>query len=290
MLSKISVIPNTTKDLSRPEAHKLFQRLLSGCGCVALPDDCRSFLPYLENTEAVFLSREELFLGTDVIFILGGDGSVIDAARGTAKYGIPMTAVNFGTVGYLSEIEIGDLETVDRVLTGQCPVENRVMLDIEIRDNTSGEVKTITALNEALLSNGPITRLMDVELRCDGITADFCRANGLVIATPTGSTGYSMSAGGPVLDPRLDCLCITPVCSHLLRNRPFILSGDSELELRNIRCDGNAIYLSSDGRDVIGLSPSTEVHIRRSKTVTKLIRAKADGFLGVLNRKMWTQK
>lgn len=289
MRSRISVIPNTTKDLSRPEAKKLFELLLSA-GTVVLPESARGFLPYLSNTDAGFLPEEELFKGTDIIFVLGGDGSVIDAARRTAKYGIPMTGVNFGTVGYLSEIEIGDLETVERVLFGCCPIENRVMLDIEIENGATGELRTITALNEALLTNGPITRLMDVELRCDGVTADVCRANGLVIATPTGSTGYSMSAGGPVLDPRLDCLCITPVCSHLLRNRPFILNGNSELELRNIRCEGNTIYLSSDGRDVLEITSETAVRIRRSETVTRLIRAKADGFLGVLNRKMWAQK
>ena len=289
MRSKISVIPNTTKDLSRPEAKKLFELLLSA-GNVALPENSREFLPYLEGTDALFCSEDRLFENSDIIFVLGGDGSVIDAARRTAKYGIPMTGVNFGTVGYLSEIEIGDIDTVEKVLFGCCPIENRVMLDIEIRNSATGAHHTITALNEALLTNGPITRLMDIELRCDGVTVDVCRANGLVIATPTGSTGYSMSAGGPVLDPRLDCLCITPVCSHLLRNRPFILNGNSELELRNIRCDGNTIYLSSDGRDVVEISSETTINVRRSETVTRLIRAKEDGFLGVLNRKMWAQK
>ena len=289
MRSKISVIPNTTKNISGEDAKKLFSLLLSA-GSVALPEESRSFLPYLEGTDAVFLPEDKLFDGADVIFVLGGDGSVIDAARRTAKYGIPMIGVNFGTVGYLSEIEIGDVESVERVIFGCCPIENRVMLDIEIENRHSGEVRTITALNEALLTNGPITRLMDIELMCDGVTVDVCRANGLVIATPTGSTGYSMSAGGPVLDPRLDCLCITPVCSHLLRNRPFILNGSSELELSNIRCEGNTIYLSADGRDVLEIDSSTFLRVRRSETVTRLIRAKEDGFLGVLNRKMWAQK
>ncbi len=288
MLPRIAVIPNTTKDLSGAPAKELFKRLLAGSSSVFLPEDTEEFFPWLCDKSVRFLPEARLFDSADIIFVLGGDGSVIDAARRAAVYGVPMTGVNFGTVGYLSEIGIDELELVDKVLSGNYTVEDRVMLDIEIRSEET--VRSITALNEASLTNGPITRLMDIELCCNGVPVEVCRANGLVIATPTGSTGYSMSAGGPVLDPTLDCLCITPVCSHLLRNRPFILSGGSELDLRNIRCEGNTIYLSSDGRDVVELSPSTTIRIRRSQTVTRLIRAKSDGFLGVLNRKMWAQK
>lgn len=222
----------------------------------------------------------------DLLFVLGGDGSIISAAREHASYDIPIVGVNFGNLAYMAELEITEIDLVEQILSGNCIIDERIMLDVTvIRGNKTVSMNS-SALNDIVLSNGPIPRMICFDLYADGVLAQSYCSDGMVIATPTGSTAYSMSAGGPVLDPRLGCVVATPICPHSLGQRPVVFGCDSVLELKNFSCRKNNIYLSADGSEVLTLEPGDITRISRSEYTTKLVRVKNSQFLEVLNEKM----
>lgn len=283
----VVILPNTTKQIDPALIEQLVQRIC-GMGCSIRADEASRPLLASSGDCVSFFSDDALFSDTDVIFVLGGDGSMIDAARRVVGRDIPIAGINFGRLGFLAEIEIGELVLVEQILRGEGTVEERMMLDVSIiRGDSVVNVQT-PALNEVALSNGPIPRLLSFELHCDGELVENCYADGMLLSTPTGSTAYSLSAGGPVLDPCMDCICSTPICPQTMNNHPVIFRGDSVLEWRNIytRCRENKIYLSIDGRESFSLERDDVVRIRRSRSRTHLIRVKKGGFLSALRRKL----
>ena len=224
----------------------------------------------------------------DVAFavVFGGDGSMIRAASRLSSYGVPLVGVNFGAVGYLAELEFCDIPLIERIIDGQYEVDVRMMLDTTVTRKTGETVKTSAALNDVVLSNGPVANLLSFDLFCNGIRLRNFRADGVITATATGSTAYSMSAGGPVLDPSLSAVCVTPICPHDIGTRPVVLNGGSVIELKNIIKKKNSVYLSIDGREVFELFDGDEVRIERSTKITKFIRLKSNDFLGVLKNKL----
>ena len=176
-----------------------------------------------------FLPMDELYAHADLLIVLGGDGTILEAARRSAVRQTPILGINLGRVGYMAELEMGELDMLahlfDRVTAeGHIPadysIETRSMLHVEVV-NTAGEVRQqMYGLNDAVITNGSVSRIVDIELSENGNPVTTYRADGLIVATPTGSTAYSMSAGGPVTDPRVKCFCVTPICPHSLAARP----------------------------------------------------------------------
>ena len=218
--------------------------------------------------------------------VFGGDGSIIRAASLLCRRDVPMVGVNFGAVGYLAELESEDIAELERILDGDYELDVRMMLDAEII-GSDGVVKyTLTALNDIVLSNGPVANLLSFDLFCDGVRLRNYRADGVIAATATGSTAYSLSAGGPILDPSLSAVCVTPICPHSLESRPAVLNGDSVIELCSIQCRKNSVYVTADGSEGVRLDDGDTVKISRSSLTTRLIRLKSNGFLEVLRNKL----
>ncbi len=284
-LRNIVFLPNTSKPIDSALVHKLIYRMRSLGVTIRADAACREYLP--PDTECAFFTEDaSLFDGADAVLVLGGDGSIIEAARRSLGFGVPIAAVNCGRLGYLAEIEIEELALIDQVIAGAYTVENRIMMDVEIiREDASIRFET-PALNDVVLSNGPITRLLSFELWCNGELVENCYADGMILCTPTGSTAYSRSAGGPILDPMLDCVCVTPICPQTMTSYPVIFGGDCVLELKNMTSRGNDVYISVDGRDYLTLNGGDIVRIRRSASKTSLIRVKEGGFLRALRRKL----
>lgn len=281
----VVLIPNTTKQIAPELVSNLVVRMQEAGCTVRAPENGMPVLGRLRGC-TLCSTDNELFSGADLICVLGGDGSIIDAARRSVGYGIPIVGVNLGHLGYLAEIEINELSLIDQILSGCGAVEDRIMLDVRIlRENQNVQIGT-PALNDVVLSNGPIPRLLSMELYCDGVLAENCFSDGMILSTPTGSTAYSLSAGGPVLDPCLDCICATPICPQRMNSRPVIFRGESVVEFRRMNCRGNKIYLSLDGQDCFELLENDIVQVRRSQFRTSLIRLKNGGFLGALRRKL----
>ena len=242
-----------------------------------------------------FLPMDELYAQADLLIVLGGDGTILEAARRSAVRGTPILGINLGRVGYMAELEMGELDLLahlfDRVTAeGHVPAsfttETRSMLHVEVL-TTEGEVRQqMYGLNDAVITNGSVSRIVDIELAENGTPVTSYRADGLIVSTPTGSTAYSMSAGGPITDPRVKCFCVTPICPHSLAARPMIFPDESILEIRNICLREKMLYLTVDGRTNCELYRGETVRITKSALETRLVRLKACGFYNRLRLKM----
>ncbi|MGI6744435.1 MAG: NAD(+)/NADH kinase [Eubacteriales bacterium] len=225
----------------------------------------------------------------DLLIVIGGDGTVMRAARRAAPLGIPILGINCGHLGYLTELEPDEIPLISRFFEGDYRIENRMMIRV-----CTDSGKSFLALNDAVISHGVISRMAELELLCDGDYVSKYYADGLIVATPTGSTAYSLSAGGPVVEPRLDCLVVTPICPHSFGARPILFSADAELcvvnpSLKNhssVPPETGVLYLTVDGIDSLPLERSDKVTLTKSDITTSFIRMNRHNFYQVLSRKM----
>ena len=237
------------------------------------------------HPDFTYIPMESVYAEADIIVVMGGDGTILEAARRAAQRATPILGINMGRLGYMAELEMGELDLLSRLFTGEYTVEKRSMLRVELL--AAGELKSFCyALNDAVISNGSVARIIDLELSESGVHVANYRADGLIIATPTGSTAYSMSAGGAIVDPRVECFCVTPICPHSFIARPLIFSDRSVLEIRNICQREKSLYLTVDGRMSFELYRNQTVRITKSNMETGLIRLKECGFYSKLRKKM----
>jgi len=245
----------------------------------------RGYIPGLEGLAG---PCDDLFIegALDLLILFGGDGTLLRAARRAAPIGLPLLGVNFGHIGYMAEIEYRELRLLERLTEPECRVERRMMLDYTLASRDGETVCAGTVLNDVVLMRGTGSSMVEIEQFCDGARAGTVRADGIIYATPTGSTAYSLSAGGPIVDPRTDCICSTPLCPHSLTSRPVIFSAASALRARPLLRDGSAMYLSADGRDGIEIPQGGMLSVSASATRTKLVRLKPNSFVDVLKTKI----
>lgn len=277
------LVPNTSKHISQENIEKLLARINSCGGRIFAYRDEIGFIP---GNELCLIESDSDLDKCDAAIVLGGDGSIIEASHRLLRRQIPIIGINFGHVGFLSELEINETALLDKICTGEYSIDERMMLDASVFDENGDERGCFTVLNDLVLTNGPVARLIKFDVICDGVKIETCRADGTIISTPTGSTAYSLSAGGPVLEPSLDGICLTPICPHTLNSRPVIFRADSTIRITNIINNNSSVYFNADGRDVIPINSGDTIEIRRSEYKTRLIRIKESGFLGVLRGKL----
>jgi len=226
----------------------------------------------------------------DLVIVLGGDGTVLAAARVFAKTGTPILSVNLGSLGFLTEVRLADLYST---LEGWCQdcftMDPRFMLHSELW-REGALFAEHEALNDVVVAKGAIARMAGFQVTLDGQLAAGFRADGVIIATPTGSTAYSLAANGPILVPDVDALIVTPVCPHLLTLRPMVVRGDAKLSVR-IEGIPDQTFLTVDGQEAIPLRVGDEVRCRRSDYSVKLMRLGATGYFDVLRSKLkWGER
>ena len=232
-----------------------------------------------------YLPLDEVYANAEIAVVLGGDGTILEAAR-RAPRATPILGINLGRVGYMAELELNELDMLPRLMSGDYTIDVRSMLQVE-QYSVAGKLKSHTyALNDAVISNGSIARIVDLELSENGLPVTRYRADGLIIATPTGSTAYSLSAGGAIVDPRLGCFCVTPICPHSLGARPLLFPDNAVLQVKNTCQRERNLFLTVDGRTNYELFRNETVRISRSDLVTNLIRMKNNGFYHILRMKM----
>ena len=244
------------------------------------------FRMHKSRKEFEYVAPEDIYSEAECIVVLGGDGSILDAARRAAPYGRPLLGINMGRLGYMTEMEGSDLSMLSRVVNEEYHVDERSMLSIEVYNQSGGRKASSFALNDAVISNGSVARIVDLELYEGGALVSNFRADGLIVSTPTGSTAYSMAAGGPIADPRLECFCVTPICPHSFAARPLIFSDASSLEVRNVCAREKMLYLTVDGRMNFELYRNQVVRVTKSNLQTNLIRLKQCSFYRKLRQKM----
>ena len=239
-----------------------------------------------DRAEFRYLPIESVYSEADILVALGGDGTILEVARRAASRATPIVGINLGRLGYMAELEVNELDQLDRLFDGSYTVEERSMLKVEIL-NAGGELKSFCyALNDAVIANGSASRMIVLELFESGESVTTYRANGLIVATPTGSTAYSMSAGGAIVDPRTECFCVTPICPHSFVARPLIFSDRSVLEIRNICQREKLLCLTVDGRMNFEMYHNQVARITKAQMKTRLIRLKKSGFFQKLRQKM----
>lgn len=219
------------------------------------------------------LNKREVAEIADVMVVFGGDGTVLRVAADCAVNDTPVFAVNLGKLGFLTEAEPSETdEVVDLLLRGDYSCSSRSMLNVVC------DGKVYLALNESVVARGPLTKMIKIDAYADGLFVDGYYADGVIIATPTGSTAYSLSAGGPIVDPDVDAFVLTPVGSHSLHTRPIVFSDKKVIELKVAKTDTFA-YLSIDGRDVMKLQNGEIVRISLSDKRVRFIDSKGEGFV-----------
>jgi NAD+ kinase len=218
--------------------------------------------------------------------VLGGDGTILRVARRAAIYNVPIQGINIGTLGYLADCEKDDArEAIKNVIDGNYKVEERMMLDASIgRGCNSYDVKV--ALNEVYVTNSVFSRVIKLGLEINDDYISSHRADGIIVSTPTGSTAYNLSAGGPILKPDTDLMAITHVCPHSLTSRPFVVSGNDVVKIK-VEGSYSNVVLNLDGQETIPLLNSDVVTILRSRFVTKIIRTTQMSFYDILRSKMF---
>ncbi|HEX5236810.1 MAG TPA: NAD(+)/NADH kinase [Silvibacterium sp.] len=226
----------------------------------------------------------------DLVIVLGGDGTLLSAARVFAKTDTPILSVNLGSLGFLTEVRLSDLYST---LEGWCrdcfTVDSRFMLHSEVWREGELFVEH-EALNDVVVAKGAIARMGDFRVMLDNQLAAAFRADGVIIATPTGSTAYSLAANGPILVPDVDALIVSPVCPHLLTIRPMVVRGDARLSV-SIEGVPDQIFLTVDGQEAIALKVGDELRCRRSDYSVKLVRLGSSGFFDVLRSKLkWGER
>ncbi len=239
---------------------------------------------------APIVARDGLASQVDLLIVLGGDGTLLSAARALGNHKVPILAVNLGGLGFLTSVTLDELyPLLEQVVAGKHRTSERMMLDATImRGGQAAEMQC--ALNDAVVNKAALARMLDFDVHVDGNHVGRYRADGLVVATPTGSTAYSLAAGGPIIDPDLDAFVITPICPHMLTNRPLVVPDTARIDLDFTAAD-EPVYITLDGQIGFQLKPKDRVTITKSKSRVALVRPPSKTYFEVLRNKLkWGER
>lgn len=272
----VAVLPNLDKRGSGEVVDKL--------GKILNEENIDAYLP--DNIVASNFKHaptDQLFKLADIIITIGGDGTIIRYAKNAAVHNKPVIGINAGRMGYLANLEQNELHLLKKLKTNDYTIEKRMMLSVSVIENGK-VINQYSALNDAVITSGFISRIIDISVGLDNDFINY-RADGLIVSTPTGSTAYSMSAGGPIIDPLTESFCITPICSHSLSAKPILIGANHEITLKAISNKRSEIFLTVDGRKAAPVKPFTEIKIKRSEDAVQLIRFKNNSFYKTLSYK-----
>lgn len=221
----------------------------------------------------------------NLLICFGGDGTILHAARDAILYEVPIIGVNMGSVGFMAELERSELPLLASLAHGLYTTEERMMLDVKVLRGDK-LISQDTALNDAVISKGSMARVAEMEVLADKVKATAITGDGVIIATPTGSTAYSMSAGGPIVEPTSRSIIVTPVCAHQLTARAMVLAPERVVSVQLPRGNRKYLYLSVDGGKAVRLTGGDRVDICQSKRSTQLVRLADRSFYQVINQKL----
>ena len=275
-MNQFLIVVNANRDRELKSAN-LVRKILEDAGKivelhVSKPDGLGNYTPVKNISD-----------GTDCVIVLGGDGTFITAARDISSHEIPMLGINLGRVGFLTDVEVSQIpEAMEKIIAGEYSIEERMMLCGKVykEDGTiKGESR---AVNDIVIHNSSNLKISEYRLEVDGSELATYRSDGLIVCTPTGSTAYSMSAGGPIIEPTARMMVITPVCPHTLNTRSIVLSPESSIKIISRTADNTVVF---DGHNQISVKENDYVEIRPSRKVTRILRIGQESFLSLLSQK-----
>ena len=283
-MKKVIMTPNPYRDKDFQTVRRASQ-ILTDAGM-----DVRLCLPFeVDKTYDIpkdlrFSRLDRELSGADVIICFGGDGTILHMSKTATRAGIPILGVNIGTMGFMAELENTELEQLRRLATGDFTIDKRMMLDVTVfrdRDIIFHDI----CLNDVVVTKGAVARIVHLAVECDGVEAMECGGDGVIIATPTGSTAYSLSAGGPIVEPAAHSMLITPICAHDVGSRCMVTSDKRVITVKLTRNARRNAYLSVDGGKSVRLSMGDVTIVKKSNLETSLIRLKDRSFYDVVNQK-----
>ena len=278
----ISVFPNLNNNGVSELAFDVIKILTDGGADVYVQNE---YKPIFKSTKAKFENFDKAMSLCDCAIAIGGDGTTLNIAKKAAFLNKSALGINAGRLGFMSGIERDELSLLTKLINKEYIIDERAMLKATIEKY--GEVlSSHHCLNDIVVSRGNFARLIDVTITCDGRSVSNMRSDGVIISTPTGSTAYSMAAGGPVVSPEADCIIETPICPHSLMDRSIIFSADKELIVTANNDQNNSPIMTVDGQEAFNLTPGCQIHIKKSDITTKLIKLKPENFYEVLNKKI----
>lgn len=227
---------------------------------------------------------DNVYKNTDLVLVIGGDGSFIHAAKDAAVHKKSVLCINAGNLAFLAGLEGNELNLLENLISGDFVSDKRMMLEVILKDN-SGEKLLGYCLNDVVIARYGEIKLIDLDVYCNDRKINSYRGDGVVVSTPTGSTAYAWSAGGPVIDPDLRCITLTPICTHSPLNRTFVFNENSVLTVKSSKLS-QKICISTDGDKSLELNDNSEIIIKKSDYYAEFIRIKSDEFFDILNKKL----
>lgn len=220
----------------------------------------------------------------EMVVCFGGDGTILHMAKTATRRNIPVLGVNIGTMGFIAELESTELDQLTRIATDDFRIDSRMMLDVTIQRDRDIVFHDI-CLNDAVITKGAIARIAHLSVKCDGVQAMQCGGDGIIVATPTGSTGYSLSAGGPIVEPEASNIIITPICAHDVMSRCIVAPGKRVVTVELVRNSRRNAFLSVDGGKAVRMNMGDIATVKKSNMEAKLVRMKERSFYDVINAK-----
>lgn len=277
-----AIIPNLTKTNADQVTHAVVAELYRLGINVCMSASLYAALPIrdVEYCEDFF----GMIAACDVVIAVGGDGTIIHAAKHAALADKPILGVNAGRLGFVAGLEPNQLSRLHQLLDGTYKVERRLMLEVSLKSEQYQQI--YYALNEGVVARGSQSRILDFEVSYNGNNLCHYRADGLIVATPTGSTAYSLSAGGPVIEPAMHCLLLTPICPHSLMTRPVVFDEDTTLHISATPNGQSEMLLTLDGEQSLPVTEQECIRFHRSDKFVSLIDLKYQTFYEVVNEKL----
>lgn len=284
---KVILSPNPYRDIGLKAAQSA-KKILDRSGvetflCLPFSLDEHSRVDVPAHLE--LMTIEQALPQADMLICFGGDGTILHAAKDANPYGIPILGVNMGSVGFMAELEHGELSLLSRLVHGKYEIEDRMMLNAVVK--REGKVLfSEAALNDAVLTKGAVARVLDMEVTGDRVLISAYSGDGIIVCTPTGSTAYSMAAGGPIVEPSAKNIIVTPICAHSLRVKPLVLDCHRTVGVRLAQGSRRSAYLSVDGGRAFKVLSGDRVEISQSDQVTRLVKLTGRSFYELVHQKL----
>ncbi len=281
---KIGIIAKTTRKESRKVVMDLVNYLRRKKAKILLDRDTGTLIGAKESLE-----RDQIAAKVDLLVVIGGNGTLLTAARSAGKTKTPILGINLGSLGFLTEVALNELyESIDRGLKGKLTLETRMMLQAEVFRKKKSLGK-FSLLNDIVINKSALARIVDLSVEIDGYYVTTYKADGLIVSTPTGSTAYSLSAGGPIVFPDMKAILITPICPHTLTHRPLVIPSHAKIAIKLLTEED--VYFTLDGQRGFPMRNGDVVRVSKSKNVVQLIRPFERNYFDLLRRKLkWGER
>lgn len=279
-MKKIGVLPNIQRDINLDYTKSIVRWLIERGHKPYIIDKISNILGY--NCKS-FDNKYDLCRESDFVVVLGGDGTILHQASFCALYNTPLIGINLGTLGYLTDVDKSDgKKALEKILKEEYTIERRMMLEAKLEGDISS---SHIALNDVCIVRGALSKIITVNIIINNRYIDTYKSDGIIVSSPTGSTAYNFSAGGPILKPDLDTMVITPICPHKIYSRSSVVSGDDLVSIQIDDSSQDDVIISIDGKNVYNLKKGQVLNISKSKYYTSIIRTNNLSFYDILRNK-----